>query len=503
MKPFNLKDPKIQRWFLFSTLLFALGFNLSWNPENTHIARYEYGRFPGHTEMASSDKPAAAVTEAVAGPINAAEVKPAKDETSGITSDSIDLGKLSSKLSGVRARYAVDKSDGTIVFHMDTDRKDVCSKCFSSTETVSVGKENLENLPLISEKILGVALSKLDAPTKRKLVDADAEEKLAKHGRKEKEDIDSFSVCGIRSKKSDSQDLLDCQSDEYSDLQEKCDALADQLLVLKDKKDKTVIREKQKEVSSCGRKTEQYFSKYLGKTLKKGLAAEPGSEAYTAAVAARDSLLADFDGDDDSRIAKALVGITANGVYQRGEALYQQARAKGLDQNASSYQAKMFMMNDIARVGSPLGTVLNDNNLAGLYKTMFTSPLSSFINQYKTNSTDFTSASQAMFNQLADMQAMNPIPTGIYDIRANSQYGGTAPNYSATGFARPGGAPARVAPSTNLQTQQFGAGQQQFGPNQLPNQGVPGGVNSNNPNQFQQQNQQQQQRQSGVSPSFQ
>ena len=474
MKPFNLKDPKTQRWFLFSTLVIALGFNLSWNPENTHIARYEYGHgYPGQTELASSDAKPSVNTEAVAGNIVGAEVKGAKDETSAISNDSVDLGKLSSRLTGVRARYAIDKSDGTIVFHMDTDRKDVCSKCFETSETVSVGKENLENLPLIGEKILAVALSKLGT-SKKSLVDSKDEDKVGRHSKKDKEskDIEVTSVCKLHARKGESEDVLTCQKGEFDAIMDQCDKM------------KT-----EKETTACERKANNYFAKYLGKTIKNGLAADPKSDAFTDAVAARDELLADFDGDTDSKIAKTLVGITAAGVYQRGSNFFrQQMQMPGATAFNANESAKRFINQDVMRVGLPLQSALNDNNLMSLYQSSFVDPLGKIVNGPASQNSIFSAQTDAMFQEIAAMGTVNPVPEGIYDVRAQYGQGSSA---TAFGYARPGGRPAQLAPGANLQSQQqFGPGQQQFGPNQFPNQPnqqqVPGGINQNNPapNQF-------------------
>lgn len=384
MKHPLIKSPRAPRWFLVSGLLLSLGFSLSWNPENTLIARYE--TLPlGSVELASdggetidyvtprtqreADRTAPAPVPAAPAPAARLPEPPAPAaRATELTLRQFSLREYDSSLAGVNVRLAIDGTETggkrTIMYQVEGD---ICGTCVG-IRNLTVSNENLNNMEFLKMTIAQDALQRIkDTNARRK-------EETAKETAAKKDEFESSCSMDLKD------GLIDCQKSELLDLANKCNDLT-----------------KATEKSACVRKAERFFSSKMVNNLRKGLSAMPGSELFEEAVAARDELITDLPSRHDESIRKVLVALTTTGIFNRTQAVYDMAILSGLSPQLAATQAKAvlqsqgnqlggFLRNSLMTYGQDSGDAFA---MQRLFMTAYQNPLLEFIKKDHANGLSF------------------------------------------------------------------------------------------------------------------
>lgn len=499
MKQFNFKNRKVTKLFLYSGLLVALGFNLSWNPEQPRLARLEHAgnafelaslsalvsltSTPSHADDAGENmaipkpqdpavKPAPkkeVETEAkpkteTAAPL-AAPAAAAKPRNEEVKNGQFKLGEVASALPDVKVGYSIN-GDATKLNYSFLEGRGACAEC-EAGQQISIDPKDATNIEFLKREIARHAAEKIRLSKAAKPAVEPAAKKPepeATTARREERARPKTQCRGYRKEKAD---LLDCQVDEFTALNDKCEEFED-----KEAKTSAEERALEREQKNCDRKVQAYFNTLLAPTLRAGLSSDMNSQFFSAAQAARDQLITEVP-HQQSAMLKSLTMMTGQGMLARTQAYdtQMQAQCRLLAQNNCDQivgpRSQMFLKQQMA-LGNPLKMALaqsNDpTNALLMFNSSFETPLMKLISQNASRGIDWSAAMASFDTGATDLDYGNgttlpglngrngPVLPGSIEARTGPQARGSMiPNGSGVvnGFKT---APAnRTAPNVGVQ----------------------------------------------------
>lgn len=310
--------------------------------------------------------------------------------------DKIHLGDMDPSLKDVSVEYAINNDLNRVQLHIEG--KSICDEC-SPFQLLTLDKSDITNLQYLKLAIAN-HVSKLARDSKSKSTGYSASDKDRRSPFKpthEKSDKDegriarlndqleklknARSSCKKASKKYDLSERYDCLTDEFTELVDKCDNLETEGLSERN----TTVMEK-----ACETGIKRYFTKYLSNDIRRGLSADPNSEAYALAANARDSVLSVVPGDQ-MEILRNLTASTGVGIVNRAQnydtTLMGQCQALGQNncQEIVGLRTQIYLRNQAAvsnsLKSSMLGSNFDPSEANKVYMQNFESPLMQLLKQ--------------------------------------------------------------------------------------------------------------------------
>lgn len=479
MKQFNFKSRTATKFFLYSGLLVALGFNLSWNPEQPKLARLEHAgdafelaslsalvsltSTPSHAGDAGEDT-AVPKPDSAAKPVpkkdgepEKTEVKPktetaapiaapaavAKPRDEEVKNGQFKLGEVASALPNVKVGYSIN-GDATKLNYSFLEGRGACAEC-EAGQQITIDPKDASNIEFLKREIARHAAEKIRLSRTAKPAEPAVKkpEPEVTTVRREERARPKTQCRGYRK---DKEDFLDCQVDEFTALNETCEKL-------EDKEAKTAAEERalEREQKNCDRKVQAYFNTLLSPTLRAGLSSDMNSQFFSAAQSARDQLITEIP-QQHSAMLKSLTMMTGQGMLARTQAYdtQMQAQCRLLAQNNCDQivgpRSQMFLKQQMA-LSSPLKMALSQSsdptNALLMYNSSFETPLMKLISQNASRGMDWTAAMASFDTGATDLDYGNgtnlpglngrngPVLPGSIEARTGPQArGSTIPNGS-------------------------------------------------------------------------
>ena len=324
------------KWVLIPGLLVALGFNLSWNPEQQHLARYERGQYHS-VELAQQAPPAAdsatrgaldvpppaghgqgqaqsdsnrsaekgqqaatppAAPAPAARPASPQQSRPVDPPTEqNVRNFTMDVQ------GGHRVEYSLSNSGDRVAYSIrSTQATADCTEC-QKVQYLTIDPGFANNMQLI-----------------RNAIAADVQKQLASNRtrseRRESESSSRTRTSCRMGRHSDKSDVMNCRVEEFQKILEECEKYADMN-----------TREGDRKENQCKVRAQAYYNTQLKPLIREGLRSGLDSDLYQAAVDTRDQLMSEMPEFMKNKIAD-LTKLTTEGVIARAHAAEQQGRAQ-------------------------------------------------------------------------------------------------------------------------------------------------------------------------------